>query len=59
MQLVDQGATQILANGGYASTEADVTALAAWLAARPAPVNTAPAPKGSYGLPFPCGSEPD
>jgi len=40
-------------------TEADVTALAAWLAARPAPLNAAPAPKGSYGLPFPCGSEPD
>lgn len=40
-------------------TEADVTAVAAWLATRPAPVNAAPAPKGSYVLPFACGSEPD
>jgi len=40
-------------------TEADVTAVAAWLASRPAPVNAAPAPKGAYVLPFACGSEPD
>jgi cytochrome c553 len=40
-------------------TEADVTALAAWLASRPASANTAPAPKGAYVLPFPCGSEPN
>ena len=38
-------------------TEADVTAVAAWLASRPAPVSLAPAPKGTYVLPFPCGSE--
>jgi cytochrome c553 len=40
-------------------TEADVTAVAVWLATRPAPVNAAPAPKGAYVLPFACGSEPD
>lgn len=39
-------------------TEADVTAVAAWLASRPAPVSLAPAPKGTYVLPFTCGSEP-
>jgi cytochrome c553 len=40
-------------------TEEDVTAVAGWLATRPAPENTAPAPKGAYTLPFPCGSEPN
>jgi cytochrome c553 len=40
-------------------TEADVTAVAAWLATRPAPANAAPAAKGTYVLPFACGSEPD
>src|SRR6202012_1867560 len=40
-------------------TEADVTAVAAYLATRPAPENAAPAPKGSYILPFACGSEPN
>ena len=40
-------------------TEADVTAIAAWLAARPAPENAVPVPKGTYALPFPCGSEPN
>lgn len=40
-------------------TEADVTAVAAWLASRPAPANNAPAPKGAYVLPFACGSQPD
>jgi cytochrome c553 len=40
-------------------TEEDVTAVAAWLASRLAPVNAAPAPKGTYMLPFACGSEPD
>ena len=40
-------------------TEEDVTAVAAWLANHPAPVNSAPAPKGTYVLPFACGSEPD
>lgn len=40
-------------------TEADVTAVAAYLATRPAPDNAAPAAKGSYALPFACGSEPN
>lgn len=40
-------------------TEADVTAVAAYLATRPAPANAAPLPKGSYVLPFACGSEPE
>jgi cytochrome c553 len=40
-------------------TEVDVTAVAAWLATRPAPENLAPVPKGTYALPFPCGSEPN
>jgi cytochrome c553 len=40
-------------------TEADVTAVAAWLATRPAAANLSPVPKGSYVLPFACGSEPD
>lgn len=40
-------------------TEADVTAVAAYLASRPAPINAAPAGKGAYVLPFACGSEPD
>jgi cytochrome c553 len=38
-------------------TEDDVKAVAAYLAARPAPDNPAPAAKGSYALPFACGSE--
>jgi cytochrome c553 len=40
-------------------TEADVTAVAAYLASLPAPINAAPAPKGAYVLPFACGSEPE
>jgi cytochrome c553 len=40
-------------------TEADVTAVAAYLASRPAPINAAPGPKGAYVLPFACGSQPD
>jgi cytochrome c553 len=40
-------------------TEADVTAVAAYLATRPAPDNAVPAAKGSYILPFSCGSEPN
>ena len=40
-------------------TEADVTALAAYLASRPAPINAAPAAKDAYVLLFACGSEPD
>lgn len=39
-------------------TEADVKAIAAWLASRPAPENLPPVKKGSYALPFACGSEP-
>jgi cytochrome c553 len=38
--------------------EQDVIAVAAWLASRPAPANLSPAAKGSYALPFACGSEP-
>lgn len=40
-------------------TEADVTAVAAWLATQPAPANPAPVPKGTYALPFGCGSQPN
>jgi cytochrome c553 len=40
-------------------TEPDVTAVAAYLASRPAPATIAPAPKGAYVLPFACGSEPE
>jgi cytochrome c553 len=40
-------------------TEADVTAVAAYLATRPAPDNATPSAKGSYILPFSCGSEPN
>lgn len=40
-------------------TEADVTAVAAWLASRPAPANPTPVPKGTYALPFGCGSQPN
>jgi cytochrome c553 len=40
-------------------TEADVSAVAAYLATRPAPDNAAPSAKGSYILPFACGSEPN
>jgi cytochrome c553 len=40
-------------------TEADVTAVAAYLASRPAPINAAPGRKGAYVLPFACGSQPD
>jgi cytochrome c553 len=39
-------------------TEADVNAVAAWLSSRPASQQLAPAPKGSFALPFACGSEP-
>jgi cytochrome c553 len=39
-------------------TQQDVTAVAAWLASRAAWANLSPAPKGSYALPFACGSEP-
>jgi cytochrome c553 len=40
-------------------TEADVTAVAAWLASRPASASSPPVPKGTFVLPFACGSEPD
>jgi cytochrome c553 len=40
-------------------TEADVTAVAAFLATLAAPANPAPVPKASYILPFACGSQPD
>ena len=39
-------------------TEADVKAIAAYLSSLPAPSDPAPAPKGSWSLPFACGSEP-
>jgi cytochrome c553 len=38
-------------------TEDDVKAVAAWLAAHPAPADPSPAAQGSYALPFACGSE--
>ncbi|WP_158812092.1 c-type cytochrome [Beijerinckia sp. L45] len=40
-------------------TEDDVKAVAAWLSSRPAPADPVPAAKGSYPLPFACGSEPN
>ena len=39
-------------------TEGDVTAIAAWLSSRPAPSERRSAPKGSFALPFACGSQP-
>ena len=39
-------------------TEGDVKAVAAYLATRSAPADSAPAAKGAYALPFACGSEP-
>lgn len=39
-------------------TEDDVKAVAAVLAGRPAPPDPLPATKGSFVLPFPCGSQP-
>lgn len=40
-------------------TEADVTAVAAWLSSLPAPANASPAPQGSWAMPLKCGSEPN
>lgn len=40
-------------------TEDDVRAVAAWLASRSAPENPSPAPKGSFALPYSCGSQPN
>ena len=39
-------------------TEDDVKAVAAWLSSQPAPPDLSSAPKGSFTLPFACGSEP-
>ena len=39
--------------------EEDVMAISAWLASHPAPVDTAPAPRGSLPMPLPCGSQPN
>ena len=39
-------------------TENDVTAVAAWLASLPIPVDPSPRPKGTLQMPLPCGSEP-
>jgi cytochrome c553 len=39
-------------------TEEDVKAIAAFLAARPAPPDLSPVPGGTFTLPFACGSEP-
>jgi cytochrome c553 len=40
-------------------TEDDVKSVAAYLASQPAPSNLSPSPKGSFVLPFACGSEPE
>ena len=39
-------------------TEADVTAVAAWLSAQPVPSDSSPVPQGTLPLPLRCGSEP-
>jgi cytochrome c553 len=39
-------------------TEDDVKSVAAWLAAQPAGADPAPVAKGTYALPFGCGSQP-
>ena len=39
-------------------TEADVTAVTAWLSSRPAPEERRSVPQGTYALPFACGSQP-
>jgi cytochrome c553 len=39
-------------------TEADVTAIAAWLSSQPAAPDRLPAARGSYALPLACGSQP-
>lgn len=39
-------------------TDADVTAVAAWLASRPLPADLAPLRAGALRTPLPCGSEP-
>jgi cytochrome c553 len=40
-------------------TEADLTAVAAYLSSLPAPADPAPAPHGSLAMPLACGSEPN
>jgi cytochrome c553 len=40
-------------------TEEDVNAIAAYLSSKPAPQDPSPAKKGSYALPFACGSQPN
>jgi cytochrome c553 len=40
-------------------TEEDVNAIAAYLSSRPIPQDPSPAKKGSYALPFACGSQPN
>jgi cytochrome c553 len=39
-------------------TEADVTAVAAYLASLPVPADPSALPQGSLAMPLPCGSEP-
>jgi cytochrome c553 len=39
-------------------TEADVTAVAAWLTTQPAKPDPSPVPRGSLPMPLACGSEP-
>jgi cytochrome c553 len=40
-------------------TEDDVTAVAAYLASRPAPADPTFAPRGSLAMPLACGSQPN
>jgi cytochrome c553 len=40
-------------------TEADVTAVAAYLASLPVPTDPSPLPQGSLAMPLACGSEPN
>jgi cytochrome c553 len=40
-------------------TESDVTAVAAWLASVPIPLDPSPVPKGTLQMPLGCGSEPN
>jgi cytochrome c553 len=39
-------------------TEADVTAVAAYLAGQPVPADPSPVPHGTLAMPFACGSQP-
>ena len=40
-------------------TEADVTAVAAWLSTLPSPDNPTPVPRGTLAMPLACGTEPN